>query len=67
MRNEKLVHSRPDYSIDLKRIYLPKHVGDNKYVERMVPGYTGSDFRKVDVVLIIIITFLIPSNFLIYI
>lgn len=41
MKNEKLVHSRPDVGLELKRTYLPKHVGDNKYVEKMVPGYTG--------------------------
>ena len=41
MKNEKLVHTKPDHDFDLKRTHLPKHVGDNKYVEKMVPGYTG--------------------------
>lgn len=40
-RNEKLIHSRPDEYTQLKRTYLPKHDGDRKYVEQMVPGYTG--------------------------
>ncbi len=43
MNNEKLVHSRPDEYIDLKSTYLPKQDGDNKYVEKMVPGYTGEN------------------------
>eukprot|EP00794_Sanderia_malayensis_P005361 gene5361-6032_t len=41
MRNEKLVHNRPDEYIDLKKTYVSKHDGDKKYVEKMVPGYTG--------------------------
>eukprot|EP00112_Aurelia_sp_Birch-Aquarium-sp1_P017281 Seg3990.1 transcript_id=Seg3990.1/GoldUCD/mRNA.D3Y31 product="Protein FAM166B" protein_id=Seg3990.1/GoldUCD/D3Y31 len=41
MKNEKLIHTKTDHDFDLKRTYLPKHIGDNKYVEKMVPGYTG--------------------------
>ncbi|XP_065071695.1 ciliary microtubule inner protein 2B-like [Rhopilema esculentum] len=41
MRNEKLIHTRPDTDLQLKKTYLPRHTGDNKYVEKMVPGYTG--------------------------
>ena len=47
MRNEKLIHTRPDTDLQLKKAYLPRHTGDNKYVEKMVPGYTGNDNTSV--------------------
>ena len=42
MKNEKLMHTGPDHTT-LRDTYLPKHSGDRKYVEKMVPGYTGKD------------------------